>query len=111
MTFLANNGYVAVNESCSGLKIFLQFTVLMILFPGPWKHKLWYIPAGLIILHLTNIFRIVGLAQVTISLPQYWDFSHDYFFRPLFYVVIFTLWVIWVEYFYTKKEPEIVIKK
>jgi exosortase/archaeosortase family protein len=104
MTFLANHGYIAINESCSGLKIFLQFIVLMVLFPGPWKHKLWYIPAGLVMIHLTNIFRIVGLAQVTISFPRYWEFSHDYFFRPLFYVVIFTMWVIWVEYFYTKKE-------
>jgi exosortase/archaeosortase family protein len=104
MTFVANNGYITINEGCSGLKIFLQFIVLMVLFPGPWKHKLWYIPAGLIMIHITNIFRIVGLAQVTISFPQYWDFSHDYFFRPLFYVVIFTMWVIWVEYFYTKKE-------
>ncbi|MEI6747725.1 MAG: archaeosortase/exosortase family protein [Bacteroidota bacterium] len=104
MTFTANNGYVAINSSCSGLKIFLQFIVLMVLFPGPWKHKLWYIPAGLVMIHVTNIFRIVGLAQVTVSLPQYWNFSHDYFFRPLFYVVIFIMWVIWVEYFYMKKE-------
>jgi exosortase/archaeosortase family protein len=103
MTFLANNGYISINQSCSGLKIFFQFIVLMVLFPGPWKHKLWYIPAGLVVIHITNIFRIVGLAQVTISFPQYWHFSHDYFFRPLFYVVIFTMWVIWVEYFYTKK--------
>jgi exosortase/archaeosortase family protein len=104
MTFVENNGYIAINESCSGLKIFLQFIVLMVLFPGPWKHKLWYIPTGLVMIHITNIFRIVGLAQVTISLPQYWHFSHDYFFRPLFYVVIFTMWVVWVEYFYTKKD-------
>ena len=104
MTFVANNGYISINESCSGLKIFLQFIVLMVLFPGPWKHKLWYIPAGLVIIHLTNIFRIVGMAQVTVSLPQYWHFSHDYIFRPLFYVVIFTMWVIWVEDFYKKKD-------
>jgi exosortase/archaeosortase family protein len=104
MNFVDNNGYISINESCSGLKIFLQFIILMVLFPGQWKHKLWFIPAGLFIIHLTNIFRVVGLAQVIISFPQYWDFSHDYFFRPLFYIVIFTMWVIWVEYFYKKKD-------
>jgi exosortase/archaeosortase family protein len=102
MTFVYNNGFITINESCSGLKIFFQFIVLMVLFPGPWKHKLWYIPAGLVILHLTNIIRIVGLAQITVSIPQYWHFSHDFIFRPLFYVVIFTMWVIWVENFYKK---------
>ena len=104
MHFVANNGYITISEGCSGLKIFLQFIVLMVLFPGPWKHKLWFIPAGLVIIHLTNIFRIVGLALVTISLPNYWHFSHDYFFRPLFYVVIFAMWVIWVEYYYKKEK-------
>jgi hypothetical protein len=29
--------------------------------------------------------------------PQHWDFSHDYLFRPFFYLVIFLLWVWWVE--------------
>ncbi len=42
--WFSNNGYVGVNESCSGLKQFYQIAVLFILFPGPWKHKLWYIP-------------------------------------------------------------------
>lgn len=46
--FFGNNGYVAVEGSCSGLKLFYQWFVLMILFPGPWKKKLWYIPLGLI---------------------------------------------------------------
>lgn len=104
MTFVANNGWITINEGCSGLKIFFQFIVLMLLFPGPWKHKLWYIPMGVVILHFTNIFRIVGMAQITVSLPQYWHFSHDYVFRPFFYVVIFTMWVIWVENFYKKDE-------
>ena len=102
MTFVANHGWISINEGCSGLKIFFQFIVLMVLCPGPWKHKLWYIPAGVFILHLTNIFRIVGMAKVTISFPQYWHFSHDYIFRPFFYLVIFTMWVIWVENFYKK---------
>lgn len=59
--------------------------------------KLWFIPLGVIIVHLTNVIRVVGLAMVMNYWPQHWDFSHDYVFRPLFYVVIFVLWVIWVE--------------
>jgi exosortase/archaeosortase family protein len=102
ISFVDNHGYLAVTESFASLKIFLQFIVLMVLFPGAWKHKLWYIPAGIVVLHLTNIFRIVGLSRITISLPRYWHYSDEYFFRPLFYVVIFTMWVIWVENFYRK---------
>ena len=59
--YFSNNGYVAVEGSCSGLKQFYQWTVLMILFPGLWKKKLWYIPLGLLVIHIVNIFRIVTI--------------------------------------------------
>lgn len=97
-----NGGFVAINHGCSGLKPILQFLLLMIIFPGPWKHKAWFIPLGVLLVHLTNLFRISGLAVVTITIPQYWDFLHDYFFRPAFYVVIFMLWVWWVERYKNK---------
>jgi exosortase/archaeosortase family protein len=100
--YFPNNGYIEVNGSCSGLKQFYQWIFLMVLFPGPWKKKLWYIPIGLIVIHLTNIFRIIALSVVVMEWPQYWTFSHDWILRPFFYVVIFIMWVIWVEKFRTK---------
>ncbi len=101
--YFANNCFIGLNSSCSGLKQFTQFALLMILYPGPWKHKIWYIPLGVFIVHLTNLFRIIGLSVVIINWPDQWKFSHDYLFRPFFYVVIFTMWVIWVECFYKKR--------
>ena len=91
------NGYVSVEGSCSGLKQFYQWTILMILFPGPWKKKLWYIPLGILVIHLDNILRIVILSIAVVHWPQQWDFIHLSILRPFFYVVIFVMWVIWVE--------------
>jgi len=93
----SNNGYITVNESCSGLKQFYQIAVLFLLFPGPWMKKLWFIPLSFMIMHLTNILRIVFLGMVTLWLPDHWHFVHDWILRPFFYVVIFLLWVWWVE--------------
>ncbi len=95
--FFENKGAIAVVGSCSGLKQFYQWTVLMVLFPGPWLKKLWYIPLGIIIIHIVNIFRIVILSVVVIHWPQHWDFIHEWILRPFFYVVIFGMWVLWVE--------------
>ncbi|MDT8392765.1 MAG: archaeosortase/exosortase family protein [Bacteroidales bacterium] len=95
--YFPNNSMMYVNAGCSGLKQILQYALLIFLFPGPWIKKLWYIPLGIIIIHITNVLRVVGLGMVMNYRPQYWDFSHDFIFRPLFYVVIFVLWVIWVE--------------
>jgi exosortase/archaeosortase family protein len=100
--YFENNGFITINQSCSGLKQILQYLLLMLIFPGPWKHKAWFIPMGIVIVHLTNLFRIAGLAVVTITIPQHWDFAHDNVFRPFFYVVIFMLWVWWVEVFRAK---------
>lgn len=100
--YAENNGYVYVNLSCSGLKQFYQWVVLMLLYPGPWKHKIWFIPAGLLVIHLVNVFRIVSMTLVTINISQHWDFTHDYVLRPFFYVVMFGMWVLWNEKFYLR---------
>jgi len=101
--YFPNDAIMFVNNGCSGLKQMLQFTLLMLIFPGPWKKKLWFIPLGILIMHLTNLFRMVGLAVVMNNWPWQWHFSHDYIFRPLFYIVIFMLWVWWVERIRSRK--------
>lgn len=97
--WFSNRGFVGVNESCSGLKQFYQIAVLFILFPGPWKHKLWYIPMGFVVMFFTNVFRIIMLSLIVLWIPGQWDFMHDWVLRPFFYVIIFLLWVVWVEKF------------
>ena len=105
--YFVNNGYISVNRGCSGFKPILQFIILMMFFTGSLKNKLWFIPLGVLAVHLTNLFRIIGLSVVITKWPEYWDFSHDYLFRPFFYVVIFLMWVWWVEKLaYPKKEKK-----
>ena len=104
--YFQNGTYIGVSYGCSGLKLVLQWLVLMVLYPGPWKKKLWYIPMGIVVVHLTNLFRMTGLSIILIKFQNqaYFNFSHDYIFRPLFYVMIFSMWVIWVEYIYHGKK-------
>lgn len=99
------HGFVEVVEDCSGAKQFYQILILFTLFPGPWRHKLWYIPASFIIMHFTNVLRIVFLTLTLIWFPDEWDFIHLYVMRPMFYVVIFMLWIIWVEKFENPRYP------
>ena len=97
--WFANKSGLAVNSSCSGLKQFYQVLVLFILFPGPWKHKLWFIPMSCFAMFVTNIFRINVLSVVQSWHPEYFAFIHTWVLRPFFYVVLFALWVWWVESF------------
>jgi exosortase/archaeosortase family protein len=95
--YFDNGSWISINESCAGDKQILQFTLLLLIYPGRWKHKLWYIPMGMVIIHLTNISRIVFLSLVSVYRPEWWHIAHDTLLRGMFYVVILVLWIIWVE--------------
>jgi exosortase/archaeosortase family protein len=99
----ANNKALLVAESCSGLKQFFQVLVLFVLYPGPWRKKLWYIPLGFVAIHITNVVRVVFLSLWMAHDVPYWDFAHDWIMRPMYYIVIFALWYVWYEYFYKQR--------
>jgi len=95
--------YVTVAPECTSLKQWMHWLFLMLIFPGPWKHKAWYIPLGLVIVEFTNVVRVVGIALFLRPFPHDFALAHDVIFKIMFYVVIFLMWVIWVEKFLHKK--------
>lgn len=95
---------VGVIAECASLKQWLHWLFLMLIFPGPWKHKAWYIPAGLVIIEWTNVLRVCGVLIMQIFWPGSFHLAHDYIFKVLFYFVIFLMWVIWVECFVHPKK-------
>lgn len=105
---------VIIAPECASLKQWMHWIFLMVLFPGPWKHKLWYIPAGLVVIEWTNVVRICGILLMQMQWPNIhirlmgsdintFHLAHDYIFKFFFYLVIFLMWVLWVEKFYDKK--------
>lgn len=95
---------VTIAPLCASLKQWCHWLFLMLLFPGPWKHKAWFIPAGLVIIEWTNVVRICGilLMQIQWPGPNTFHIAHDYVFKVFFYLVIFLMWVLWVEKFKNK---------
>ena len=92
---------VVVAPECASLKQWCHWLFLMLLFPGPWKHKAWFIPAGLVVIEWTNVVRVCGilLMQMQWPGPNTFHIAHDYIFKVFFYLVIFLMWVLWVEKF------------
>ena len=101
-----HDGYSAVTVApeCTSLKQWLHWLFLMLIFPGPWKHKAWYIPLGLVIVEFTNVVRIVGIALFLRPFPDSFALAHDVIFKIMFYVVIFLMWMIWNDYFHHKRK-------
>ena len=95
-----NKNSIDILFPCTGVQPMLQFCLIILLYPGSWKHKLWFIPMGMVILYLTNVFRLIGLGIVMAKWPEYWSYAHDYPFRVLLYLVTFILWLFWNEKFF-----------
>ncbi len=93
-----SNG-VWVGSNCNAISLFMLFIVFIIWYPGHQKSKLWFIPLGIITIHILNIFRVVGLALVAKFAPTWLDFNHSYTFTFIVYAYIFILWIWWVNKF------------
>jgi Transmembrane exosortase (Exosortase_EpsH). len=105
--FLNNEGnysFVTVAPECTSLKQWMHWLFLMLIFPGPWKHKAWYIPLGLVIIEFTNVVRIVGISLFLRPYPHDFALAHDVIFKIMFYVVIFLMWAVWNDYFHHRKD-------
>ncbi len=88
---------LSVIWGCTGVKQLYIFLSIMLLYPGPWKKKLWYIPLGALILWVYNILRISLILFLTRHHAEWFDFLHEGLFRYLYYGIIFILWVYWEE--------------
>lgn len=96
-----SNG-VWVGSNCNAITLFTLFAVFIIAYPGYQKGKYWFIPTGIIVIHLLNILRVVALALIANYYPQYLNFNHTYTFTFIVYAFIFMLWMIWVNKFAPK---------
>lgn len=95
---------VSIAFNCNGLSLMYLFISFILAFSGNWKHKLIFSAIGLIIIHVFNIIRTSLLAIIVVYKPNWVDFNHKYTFTTIIYVVIFILWVIWVNYFSTPRK-------
>jgi exosortase family protein XrtF len=87
---------VSVFEGCNGVNIAILFFSFVFAFGGPLKTMAWFVPAGLIFIHVANIFRIGVLAKIAGQNEQAFYFFHKFGFTGIIYGAIFILWVIWV---------------
>ncbi len=92
-----NNVAVHVVWACTGLKQAYIFVCIIAFYRGTLKNKLWFIPLGLLVVYLFNIFRIVAITALIKEHPEWFYILHEHVFKYLFYVIIFGMWIYWEE--------------
>ena len=92
---VAGHAGVQIGAPCDGVALFALFAIFILAFPGPISRKAWFIPAGIALLHLANIGRVVVLTRIQATSPEWLEFNHDYTFTVLIYGLVFALWYLW----------------
>lgn len=100
-----SNG-VWVGAACNAVTLFFLFAVFIIAYPGHQKSKLWYVPLGILTIHILNILRVAALALIAFYKPNFLEFNHTYTFTFIIYGYIFALWIIWTNKFSTLNNHE-----
>ena len=98
--FLSNTSGIYVANHCLGIPAMVVFTLIILSFGGALKHKLWYIPLGIIGILFINCMRIVGLVVLLKrSSPFFWELNHKYALLILTYGFIFWMVKVWMDKF------------
>jgi exosortase/archaeosortase family protein len=108
-----NGNYVFMGISCLGILLMGAFAALIIAYPGKWKHKFWFIPAGFIIIQVLNVFR---MSILTILFSYYHinvlkeynvvglvKINHHNLFNFILYILIFFMFTFYVNHYGAKK--------
>lgn len=104
--FYATGRLIGIGESagiylvngCSGLSAIGLFVGFVIAYPGAWIPRMAFIVIGIGVIYLVNIVRIIILTITQVQAPELFAITHDYSTTAIFYVVIFALWMVWVNF-------------
>lgn len=97
MFFIEGTNGIAIKNSCLGISAMAIFAGLIAVYPGKWKHKLWFIPVGMLLVQASNVFRLVSLAIMQKHSTQaFVDFNHGYTYLIITYSFIFILVAYWM---------------
>ncbi len=102
--FLDDVYRVKIVEGCNGLAVMILFLSFVIAFGGKVLDMMIFIPIGILLIHVSNIIRIVLLVYAYVYHYEYANSFHDYVFPAIIYGMVFLLWVVWVNYFAFKKK-------
>ncbi len=89
---------IEIVNGCNGIAAMGLFLGFILAYPGDWKNRISFSLVGIGVIYLVNIIRVITLVITQKEWPQFFDFTHDYSTTAIFYLVIFLLWMVWVNF-------------
>lgn len=90
---------VKVIEGCNGLSVMILFLAFLLGFPGKRRNKAWFIPVGLLLIHLFNVSRVAILGWAVYRFGESGYPIYKEMFTASIYLLVLVLWYLWVQKF------------
>jgi len=86
---------IAIRRGCDAVEPTWLLCAAILAFPGSFKHKLAGMFAGIVILQLLNLVRIVTLYWIGIHFPAFFPSAHLEIWPTVFIIVAILFFVGW----------------
>lgn len=96
LVYIDGQAVVLVADACNGLELFALYVGFLLCFPGKWKYKALFIPIGVALIFIINVFREIILALNYKFFQETFDFNHKYTYVLVVYLFVFALWRFWL---------------
>ncbi len=94
-TIVINNiNVIQLYSGCSGLDPLFRITFILILYPLIWKTKIWLFPLSWFIILFAATFHFILLIPIACHYPEYYNLSHNWLTKIIFYGFFFLVWII-----------------
>jgi len=95
---LNHNRVISIDTPCNGIPMMFLYAAFILVYPGSWRRKTWFVLGGLVFLHLLNLSRIIGLSYLSYYAPGLFEFNHKFLFQIVVYSVTISIWLFYILY-------------
>jgi exosortase/archaeosortase family protein len=96
---------LTVKKGCDGIEVTALYLIGILLTPFSWRSKAMGLVAGLAVLVLLNLLRIIGLYLAQVHWPSSFDFLHLHGGFALFTVTAIFMWMVWANWAIHREKP------
>lgn len=90
---------------CEGSEPIMIFAAATLAFPAKWKDKLTGLVAGVLILYVLNLVRILALFFIGKHFPDSFRSFHGEIFPVIFIFLAIIVWFLWINRLPKIKKP------
>ncbi len=90
---------INIFEGCNGINVAIVFLAFLVAYQGTVKRTVMFGLAGLLVIHIFNLARIMLLFQQAKDHSPYFYYVHKYLFTAILYLVVAVLWWFWISKF------------